>query len=365
MAVAVILCGFLAGLIGQAIGGLYVFSNYSSLLLDGGGFISKRERASQLGQFFDYQLTEGLSQSVVGIYLKKNIGPDVLSQAYLPSELKGQGIILTSDGWLLTTQEAVKNFKASQLVIIFEQKSFEVDKLLTDPASGGVFIHAIKTDNRNWPAAKIASQPEDLQTGQAALVISNDGEIITTNIKNLNYQSVILANNIIQSADNFSSNILIKDELGSNYLGAPLINLTGEVIGLVGNISLKEGTVVIPTAHLAGAVDYVLKENKVKRPYLGANYIDLAQVAGLSKLGNLNEQQLRRGALLYNITAKSPAAKSGLIKGDIIIKVEDEQINHLKNLTDSIQEFKPGDKIKLIILRDGVDKEIEVVLGEQ
>lgn len=359
-----IICGFLAGLIGQTVSSLYFLSAppANQGLED---FASKKNRASFLGQFFNYQLTESLNQSTVGIFLKKSAGSDALSQAYLPSELKGQGIILTSDGWILTVQESVKNLKANQLAIIFDQKSYEVDKLIVDAVSGGVFIHAVKTDNRNWPAAKIDNQPAYWLAGQSGLVVSQSGEVITANLKNLTYQPITVANNLIQSSDSFSTNLLMKEQLTSDYLGAPLINLGGEVIGLVSGVGVKDGTMVMPAWRAVTMIDYLLKENKVRRPFLGVNYLDLSRLAGVKQIANLSGEQLRRGALVHSFAAKSPAAAAGLIKGDVIIKVEDEQINNLQNLTDLAQEYKVGSKIKLLILRDGVDKEIEVTLGEQ
>lgn len=362
---AILIIAIIIGLLSGAISSLYFFSTYGFSATEGGlGFISKKERASRLGQFFDNQITKELNQSLVGIYLKKQGGSDVLSQIYLSTELKGQGIVLTSDGWVLTTNEVTKNMTPGQLVVVFEQKAYQVDKLLIDTASEAVFVHIVKNDNRNWPVAKITTSPNDLLVGQAVLAINSQQEIIPTNIKNLHYSPLTTANSHIKSTDIFSTSILIKDELANSYLGAPIINLTGEVIGLATQSKAGQGTMVIPVSQFDSVIDMALKNNEVKRPSLGINYIDLSQVSGVEKIGDLTGPQLYRGALVYTIAYNSPAAKAGLAKGDIILKVDNEQVNHQKSLTDLIQDFKPNTTVKLLILRNSLDREIEVVLGE-
>lgn len=362
-----IIFGFLAGFLAQTVGSLYFFSNYG-LVPNESGLISlmgRSGKSANLRQVLDYRMAEDFSQSLVSVYIKKQGGQDVLSQAYLPSELKGQGVVLTSDGWILTVKEAVKNLSAGQLAIVLDQKDYSVDKVVFDDASGVAFVHAVKTDNRNWPVVKINNQTE-LQVGQAVLAFGSSQEVILSNLKTLDYNPVITAINYIKSAEVFSKYLLITNELNTGYLGSPVVNLSGEVIGLVSSTQPGEGTKVIPAGHFVNAVNSALKDGQAKRPFLGVNYVDLSQLAGVDKITGLNEHQLTRGALLYGspaVIANSPAAKAGLIRGDVIIKVDNEQVNQLQDLTDFIQEFQPGQTLKLIILRDGVDKEIEVTLG--
>jgi S1-C subfamily serine protease len=71
------------------------------------------------------------------------------------------------------------------------------------------------------------------------------------------------------------------------------------------------------------------------------------------------------GAWIREVTPDSPAAKAGLQNGDIVRKVDDKEVSDPAALTDLITSRKPGDKIKLMVVRDGKEQEIEVTLGER
>jgi serine protease Do len=83
-----------------------------------------------------------------------------------------------------------------------------------------------------------------------------------------------------------------------------------------------------------------------------------------------NNLAIDHGALLSAeegaeaVIADSPAAKAGLLKGDVIIKVDGEELSEERSLSQVVREHMPGDSLVMIIWRDGAEKEISVVLEE-
>ena len=99
------------------------------------------------------------------------------------------------------------------------------------------------------------------------------------------------------------------------------------------------------------------------------NYLDLTESLGLSN--DVTENRLKGAVLIgdakRNIMAvaeNSPAAKAGLKAGDIILKINNEEINERNSLTKLIQDYTPGKEIILTISREGKEQEVKVILEE-
>jgi serine protease Do len=160
--------------------------------------------------------------------------------------------------------------------------------------------------------------------------------------------------------------MLLSAATGSDFYGSPLLNSSGEMIGILEFDHKSSREMVVPINYFKRVIGSLLRENKIKRPALGLYYMDLSKNYGLSEevASNIN-----KGALVWNSSGsafklKSPAKLAGLTDQDIILKIEGEEINGTKDLTSLIQDYAPNDRIKLNILRHNVVKDIEVVLGE-
>jgi S1-C subfamily serine protease len=123
----------------------------------------------------------------------------------------------------------------------------------------------------------------------------------------------------------------------------------------------------VPAEYLRTVLDDLLKKNKIERTSLGVNYINLGTHP---KIDLQSGEMVSRGAILSgykNMTAivkGSQAEKAGLKLGDIIVAVEEDTIGAGESLSEIIQNYDSGQKIKLTIVRDGEEKVIEVVLGK-
>jgi S1-C subfamily serine protease len=164
--------------------------------------------------------------------------------------------------------------------------------------------------------------------------------------------------------------------------GGPLIDADGRVIGITSQISTGntggQGNVgigfAIPINTVRNVVAQIIKTGKVEHAFLG---IETTQVtAQLAKIFNL---PAKTGLLVATVTKNSGAAKAGLeggtttvvvggvsyrLGGDIIVGIDDTPIATYEQLRDAVAQKRPGDKVKLQVLRQGSKKTVTVILGQ-
>ena len=70
------------------------------------------------------------------------------------------------------------------------------------------------------------------------------------------------------------------------------------------------------------------------------------------------------GVIIIEVVSNSPASKAGLINGDIITKIDDQQIKNMNQLKKALYKYEKGDKAKLSIIRNGKEKQVEIVFSD-
>jgi S1-C subfamily serine protease len=364
-----IVFGLFAGIVGEIIFKTYLVNlgpfrdfNLSDSLLSGQGIVIKEPKKVVVEQDLQVgQVVDNLRQTSVNIYLKKT-ETDPLDKIYLPGEILGQGIIISGDGWIATAKEVVSDQKKSYAVITSEGKEYSPTNFISDAATGLVFMK-IKADS--LAVAKFG-ELEKLTLGQTVLTLNNSGRAVVTSLESLTYSDKKASVDFIFSSEEYRKRILIKDNLDRDYLGAPLVNLAGEVVGVITKSEAQGISTAVPMDYATGAIAGILKNKKISRSYFGVHYLDLANTSGLDEATTGGK---KAGAVIWGtdalpaIEAASPAKKSGLKKGDIVIKIEDSDITDRQDLTELVKNHQPGEIIDVTIWRDKEEKVIKVELG--
>lgn len=297
-----------------------------------------------------------VGSSLVGIYKKQKLikSSDVFSpnDFYKISEAAGQGFIITSDGWIVTTL-ALDKIYADYIVIAKDKKIYQIDKAVNDSFTGFNFIHVAA---RDFPVRKFAAK-QSIKTGNSTIGV---------NWLELSWVSSVLGfkeqGGFVESSDDFSAKLILNTGVPEEFRGSVIFNLAGDALGLVN----AKGEVE-PMANLQAAANSLFKNKVVIRPSLGVNYINLAWLAAADE----QNSRWQKGAVIYKdqkgiaVKKGGPADKAGLREGDIIISVDNVNLDKVNDLADIVQGRAAGDKINLVIARDGAQKEVEVILGEQ
>ncbi len=294
--------------------------------------------------------------SLVGIYKRqKLIKPNNIfspDNFYKISDAAGQGFIITSDGWIATIM-ALDKIYADYAVITKDKKIYQIDKVVSDSQTGLSFIHVAA---RDFPVKKFA-ESQDVKKGNSA---------VSVNWLGLSWISSVLGfkekSGLVESSDNFSAKLVLNNDVPQEFRGSVVFNLAGDALGLVDGKGEIE-----PMSHLKTAVNSLFKNKIIIRPSLGVNYINLASLVAVDEQNNY----WQKGVIIYKdqkgvaVKKGGPADKAGIREGDIIISVDNINLDKTNNLADIIQNYAAGDKINLVIMRDGAERDVEVILGEQ
>lgn len=294
--------------------------------------------------------------SLAGIYKKQKLvkPSDIFSpdNFYKIGDAAGQGFIITSDGWLVTTL-ALDKIYADYVVITKDKKIYQIDKAASDGLTGFNFIHVAA---RDFPVRKFAAN-QAIRRGNSTISVNWPGSAWVSSVLGFKEKS-----GLVKSSDIFSTKLVLNNEVPPEFRGSIVFNLAGDALGLVD----AKGEIE-PMAHLAAAVNSLFKNKIITRPSLGINYINLASLVAADEQNNY----WQNGAIIYKdqkgvaVKKGGSADKAGLREGDIIISVDNINLDKANDLADIIQGYAAGDKINLVITRAGAEKEVEVVLGEQ
>ena len=315
---------------------------------------------------------ENNKAAVVRIYQKAQtlMSDTNIQQIYLPNDFLGNGIILTSDGLICTTDHVIKNLKGNYYVVTDDNQIYQTQGLTQDPYSNLIFL---KIETNNLSVVEFA-QKEGLSVTDDVFVfrrVEGGGLSVSLgNIENLSYREISSVDDVIESTESLSVYIRLTHGLKPEYLSAPLFNNQGKVVGLgILDESTEEINKVIPSSAIATALNQYLKTGKITRTYFGINYIDLSKNINVPE--NLS-QGYTNGILIYGdinrgfsaVLVNSPAEQAALKKGDIILKMENYDIDQNKNFTELVQSYQPEEVIELQIIQVGSPVTINLTLSE-
>ncbi len=150
--------------------------------------------------------------------------------------------------------------------------------------------------------------------------------------------------------------------------GGPLANINGEVIG-INSLKLVEQEIegigfAIPIDEALVFVKKLEKKEKIVRPMLGVTLLNTTESYELYLSGVTIDQNSPNGVVIGSVEDSSPASKSGLKKGDIITKVDDENVTSRASLRYKLYKHSVGDKVELTYYRDRKEKKVTVNLDK-
>ena len=270
----------------------------------------------------------------------------------------GTGFIVSADGLILTNKHVVSVDNIRYRVILKDGTDYEVQEIHRDPF---VDLAILKINASGLPTA-VLGDSSTLKVGQTAIAIGNAlGKFSNT-------VTVGVVSGIGRGVTAFSGfgrsevldDVIQTDAaLNPGNSGGPLLNLSGEVIGI--NVATTTGAENIGFSIPINAVKPVLDDFKIKgrivRPFLGIEYVIVTE--DLSVL-----RKLPQGAFVQRVVEGTPAGEAGLKAGDIIVKIDDEAINEENTLAQVIRSHKVGDKLVLTVDRNGEVLTITATLVE-
>src|SRR4030095_15027372 len=265
----------------------------------------------------------------------------------------GSGFIITDDGYILTNNHVVQGAKKLQ-VTLDSGENFETTVVGTDPM---IDLGLIKIDakGKKLPTLPLGDS-DSLKIGHWVMAIGNPlglERTVTVGIVSGKKRQVDIGNTVPGLANFIQTDAAIN--FGNS--GGPLIDGQGRVVGISTAIQrgeMAEGIgFAIPINEARKAAEELRAGGSVKRGYLG---ISMNTVGITDKARAYYTRQDNNGAIVAGVTAKGPAADAGLQKNDLIRKIDGHTVKDNQDLLGMIASRKPGETVKLEIVRGGVRK---------
>ncbi|CAM3156170.1 Do family serine endopeptidase [Moritella viscosa] len=269
----------------------------------------------------------------------------------------GSGVIVDAkSGTVMTNYHVIKGAD-DVLVSLIDGRSYHAKVVGSDPDLD-IAILSIKSDN----LVEInISDSRELEVGDFVAAIGNPfglGQTVTTGVVSALGRSGLG----IEGYENF---IQTDASINPGNSGGALVNLAGELVGINTAIIAPAGGNIgigfaIPVNMAKVSMEQILAHGEVKRGEIGIGIQDLTE--DLRDVFELINGQ--SGVLLTNVIEDSPAYDAGLKSGDVILAVDGDNTKSTAQLRSQIGMKIIGDRVKLTILRDGVQKEIKVKVGK-
>ena len=276
-----------------------------------------------------------------------------------PSQSSGSGVIVSDDGLIVTNNHVVEAASTVQ-VILNDNRSYKAKVLGTDPTTD---LALIKIDETNLPFMSYGNSDE-VKVGQWVLAVGNP----------FNLTSTVTAGIISAKARNIgilrdeTNNLQVESFLQTDAVvnpgnsGGALLDISGKLIGINSAIASPTGSYAgyafaIPVNLVKKVADDLLEFGIVQRGLLGIRINDVS--AELAKQEKLSVVQ---GVYVFEVNENSGAQEAGIKAKDIIIGIDDLEVSNTSELQELIARHRPGDKVKVTLIRGKENLELEATL---
>ncbi len=310
----------------------------------------------------DFTIISELATNSV-VHIRSSYNASIKSNGYYqyrqgPSQSSGSGVIVSDDGYIVTNNHVIENAATVQ-VVLNDNRSYDAKVIGTDPTTD---LALIKIKGENFPFMAYGNS-DAVKVGQWVLAVGNPFNLtstVTAGIISAKARNI----GILRDENNYQIESFLQTDAVVNpgNSGGALIDINGRLIGINSAIASPTGSYAgyafaIPVNLVKKVADDLLEFGVVQRGLLGIQINDvsaeLAEQQGLSVL---------QGVYVSRVGAGSGAEEAGIEVNDVIIGIDDIEVTNTSRLQELVARHRPGDKVKVTLIRDGKSLEIEAVL---
>ncbi len=274
----------------------------------------------------------------------------------------GSGFIFKRKGntyYVMTNNHVIKNSKDITITLNDGTTIDEVKVVGRDPRTD-IAVLSFKYDGE-LPVLKLGDS-DKVKVGQWAIAIGSPFGLSSTVTVGV-ISSLHRRNVALPEGPDYQDFLQTDAAINPGNSGGPLLNIKGEVIGVNTAIATTSGSFAgigfaVPINLAKDVAEQLIKYGRIERGYLGVMIQritpELAEAMGLDK---------PHGALVTKVLEGYAAEKYGIKEGDIIVEVDGRKIKDIEDLRLYIGSKKPGDVVKIKVIRNGKEKIIKVKLS--
>jgi S1-C subfamily serine protease len=146
------------------------------------------------------------------------------------------------------------------------------------------------------------------------------------------------------------------------FSGGPLLNSSGQVLGINTSGLSRRQVVTIPLSTVNRIVEQLKKKGRIAKGYLGVAMYPLSLPHSLQQQFNLPQSS---GLIILSVEPQSPANQAGLLIGDVLVKLNDSALHTMEDVQAVLEPESVGKTVKISVIRGGTSLDLPVVVGER
>lgn len=295
------------------------------------------------------------SPAVVSIVVK---GVDPFS-GNLSEQGAGTGFIVDSSGVVVTNSHVVEDAEAIYTVVTKDKKTFTAKNISRDPVND---VAVLRIDGTNFPKLEFGDSTA-IEIGQTVIAIGNAlgrfDNTVTTGVVSGVGRGITATDPFGGRSESLEGLIQTDAAINSGNSGGPLLNLSGQVIGVNTAVATSAQNIgfAIPANTVRTILDNYLRNGKIIRPFLGVGTVILTKE--VATLNNLPE-----GALVRSVSQGSAAERAGIRRNDIITELGGKKIGEENSLAKAISGHQVGETVSIKLWRAGETQTVNATLSE-
>jgi serine protease Do len=275
------------------------------------------------------------------------------------SQGSGSGVIISQDGYIVTNNHVVENATEIE-VILSDKRNYKAELVGTAPSTD---LAVIRIKEKGLPAI-VFGNSDEIKVGEWVLAVGNPFNLestVTAGIVSAKARSIDILRQ--RGADAIESFIQTDAAVNPGNSGGALVNVNGELVGINTAIATPTGTYAgysfaVPANIVKKVIRDLIEYGSIQRGYLGVNIRQLDGKLAQEK----NIKGISEGVYIDNVNENSAAKEAGIKSGDVIVGLDGKRIKSSPELLEEIARRRPGDKVKLEVVREGGNKIIDVYL---
>ena len=256
----------------------------------------------------------------------------------------GSGVIIHPEGYILTNEHVVSKATIIKVTLI-DKREFDA-RLVGADIKSDLAVIKIET-NENLPHISLG-RSDDLMIGETVIAIGNPFGLqhtVTTGIISALHRSIKGGENRV-----YRGFIQLDASINPGNSGGPLLNIEGSLIGINTAIFKQAEGIgfAIPINKAKRIINDLIRYGKVRRGWLGVSVQSITK----EMLSFFNIERVR-GVVVTHIMERSPGARAGLKRGDVILSLENIEVNDKTDYSERVSTYPLGNTINMGILRGG------------
>ena len=259
----------------------------------------------------------------------------------------GSGVVISPDGYIVTNNHVVEG--ASKIEVTFNDKHKRTATIIgNDPSTD---LALIKVDAQDLEYLTFADS-DKVRVGEWVLAVGNPFNLtstVTAGIVSAKARNI----NILGDGSTIESFIQTDAAINPGNSGGALVNMDGDLVGINAAIASRTGSYegysfAIPSNIVKKVVEDFLQYGALQRAYIGVSIAEITE-----ELARAKGIEVTSGIYVIDVHENGGAKAAGIKKDDIILSINNITVNSNAQLIGVIGQYRPGDKVKVKLQRNG------------